>query len=159
MSDNSCSDRTFFWLFSYLTDRSDKIIKYVKSLTQHATCTHQTDFCLFYGIFGQWLLLQFNSDQNKQTIYIYPPIDCVTNLFYCNWIILKKSVFLVLIPLDYNYFIWIQNSSEKIMLAMRNESPCSHYIPPCHLIQRFGIHFMSYHVNSHLFIWGLHFFL
>lgn len=84
MSDNSCSDRTFFWLFSYLTDRSDKIIKYVKSLTQHATCTHQTDFCLFYGIFGQWLLLQFNSAQNKQTIYIYPPIDCVTNLFYCN---------------------------------------------------------------------------
>lgn len=157
MSDNSCSDRTFFWLFSYLTDRSDKIIKYVKSLTQHATCTHQTDFCLFYGIFGQWLLLQFNSAQNKQTIYI-PTYWLCYKLILLQLNYFKKSVFLVLIPLDYNYFIWIQNSSEKILLAMRNESPCSHYIPPCHLIQRFGIHFMSYHVNSHLFIWGLHFF-
>lgn len=105
---------------------------------------------LVNGYYCNLILLRTNKP------YIYPPVDCVTNLFYCNWII--KVCIPVLIPLDYNYFIWIQNSSEQNLLAMRNESPCSHYIPPCHLIQRFSIHFMSYHVNSHLFILGLHFF-
>lgn len=108
---------------------------------------------LVNGYYCNLILLRTNKP------YIYIP-----TYWLCYWLILlqlnyfKKSVFLVLIPLDYNYFIWIQNSSEKILLAMRNKSPCSHYIPPCHLIQRFGIHFMSYHVNRHLFIWGLHFF-
>lgn len=94
---------------------------------------------------------------NKPYIYI-PTYWLCYKLILLQLNYFKKSVFLVLIPLDNNYFIWIQNSSKKILLAMRNESPCSHYIPPCHLIQRFGIHFMSYHVNSHLFILGLHFF-
>lgn len=106
---------------------------------------------LVNGYYCNLILLRTNKP------YIYTHLLTVLQTYFTA-IELLKSVFLVLIPLDYNYFIWIQNSSEKILLAMRNESPCSHYIPPCHLIQRFGIHFMSYHVNSHLFILGLHFF-